>query len=448
MRYHDAIRPCRFRLIGLFCLLVVGATPALAKKVIFVFDKSGSMAGRLEGEPKIDIAKRILGLSLAQDFSNYDTVGLVALPYQGSCNVGTVVDPARGARGRVSADASALSPVGATPLAKAIDHAASIAESEGGAWTIVILSDGEETCGGDPVARAGYWRSRGVSLVFPVIGFAVKGSAKKQLTALAKAGGAQYYPADDANSLRRAIRSATRTRPQRPRKVQQHGRRSTFKALQRSRQNALSTIANAARVHMGAGRMDGEWSLSLAMAGGVSHSGYQYPIGGTMSLRFLFWLSSQGHFALELGNRTSACMSIPMEEDESDLVPSHGEEAGEGSDGDGETYYFGWESLGFARLWLGPIAPAFFVGYREQMMPSEVAGLSYGPGLSIGTSQNKHAYFVLTGRYDMGVQEGVNIVAEGGVGMAQLGLEFTYYTESHTDLSYAVLLNLGVRAPW
>ena len=39
-------------------------------------------------------------------------------------------------------------------------------------------------------------------------------------------------------------------------------------------------------------------------------------------------------------------------------------------------------------------------------------------------------------------------MAEGGVGMAQLGLEFTYYTESHTDLSYAVLLNLGVRAPW
>jgi hypothetical protein len=108
-----------------------------------------------------------------------------------------------------------LPPIGGTPLAEAINTAGGLAKQHGKGINVVVLTDGEETCGGDPVGAANYWRAQGIDLRINVIGFAVTPYAQKQLSAVAKAGGGDYYRASDAPQLQKALKEAVQ-RPQCP----------------------------------------------------------------------------------------------------------------------------------------------------------------------------------------------------------------------------------------
>ncbi|MGH8878676.1 MAG: vWA domain-containing protein, partial [Stackebrandtia sp.] len=70
-----------------------------------------------------------------------------------------------------------------------------------GSKTILLISDGEETCGGDPVKTAEKISSAGLDLRVHVIGFQVDEKTRKQLTEIAKAGKGSYYDAQDGPAL-------------------------------------------------------------------------------------------------------------------------------------------------------------------------------------------------------------------------------------------------------
>ena len=71
--------------------------------------------------------------------------------------------------------------------------------------TIVLVSDGEETCGGDPCALAAELAAGDIELVIHTIGLAVDDVARTQLQCVADVSGGTYTDADRAEDLNVAL---------------------------------------------------------------------------------------------------------------------------------------------------------------------------------------------------------------------------------------------------
>ncbi len=75
----------------------------------------------------------------------------------------------------------ALNPKGMTPLTDAIRVAAAELQSIESAASVVVISDGKETCDGDPCAAAAAARAAGADVRIHVVGFDVTGEEAEQL---------------------------------------------------------------------------------------------------------------------------------------------------------------------------------------------------------------------------------------------------------------------------
>jgi Ca-activated chloride channel family protein len=84
--------------------------------------------------------------------------------------------------------------VGWTPLAAALKRAEAllVANSRLGEQVIYVVSDGQETCGGDPVAVARSINQGPTKAIINIIGFAVPSSEAASLQAVAAAGGGRF----------------------------------------------------------------------------------------------------------------------------------------------------------------------------------------------------------------------------------------------------------------
>jgi hypothetical protein len=111
-----------------------------------------------------------------------------------------------------------LRATGPTPLAASLDAAADylkpIIQCDGGVpcrkYSVILLTDGAESCMGDPIASATALRTTvgGVSINTYVIGFSVLGSEQAQLNAIAAAGGTgTAFFASDQSGLSNALAS-------------------------------------------------------------------------------------------------------------------------------------------------------------------------------------------------------------------------------------------------
>jgi Ca-activated chloride channel family protein len=78
-----------------------------------------------------------------------------------------------------------------------------------GKRVMILISDGEESCDGDPCPAARKLAKAGVDLQFNAIGLAVNSKARKQLQCIAKAGDGNYYDADNTTDLEDAVRRIT-----------------------------------------------------------------------------------------------------------------------------------------------------------------------------------------------------------------------------------------------
>jgi len=73
----------------------------------------------------------------------------------------------------------------------------------------VLLTDGEETCDGDPAAEIANLRRLGFDVQVNIVGFALDDAElKANFAAWAEAGGGGYFDAGDAGELARALRDA------------------------------------------------------------------------------------------------------------------------------------------------------------------------------------------------------------------------------------------------
>jgi len=101
---------------------------------------------------------------------------------------------------------NSLQAFGATPVAAALEKGAAAMRPLNGNKTIVLISDGADTCGGDPIRVAERIREEmGIDVNIQVAGFGVDKSAGEQLKETASAGGGNYYSADNSQQLSRCL---------------------------------------------------------------------------------------------------------------------------------------------------------------------------------------------------------------------------------------------------
>ena len=208
--------PCnRIYLVSLtFALLCLLPPASLARndaaRIIIVLDASGSMWGKIQDRTKIEIAREVIA-GLTEDWDPTIELGLMAYGHrrEGDCkDIELLIPVSKADPRRIVQTVNALQPKGKTPLSEAVRQAAERLDYKKSKATVILVSDGEESCGADPCAVGAALKKAGADLTVHVVGFDVKKEEQKGLACLAKNTGGLFLAAGDAAELNAALRTA------------------------------------------------------------------------------------------------------------------------------------------------------------------------------------------------------------------------------------------------
>ena len=200
------------RSIAFALLLAATATSAFAgENIMLVLDASGSMWGQIDGKSKVEIARGTVADVLGS-WNADNSIGLVAYGHRrkGDCeDIETLIEPGPLDQAAFLATVNNLNAKGMTPLSAAVRHAAGVLKSSEQKATVILVSDGEETCNLDPCAVGAELEKDGIDFTAHVIGFDVSDPKHQaQLRCLAENTGGRYFNARNADELGAAIEGA------------------------------------------------------------------------------------------------------------------------------------------------------------------------------------------------------------------------------------------------
>ena len=186
-----------------------GTRPMPTGAVEVILDASGSMLQRLEGRRRIDIAHAALSRLVGQVLPPGTPFAFRAFGLEKDACRSELRLPlapldraaaTRAIRG-VPAINLARTAIGASLLAARRD----LAKAQG-PRVILLVTDGKETCGGDPARAITDLRDAGLDVQVNIVGFAIDDRALAQtFAAWARAGHGAYFNADSPAALERAV---------------------------------------------------------------------------------------------------------------------------------------------------------------------------------------------------------------------------------------------------
>ncbi|MCB0336023.1 MAG: VWA domain-containing protein, partial [Bdellovibrionales bacterium] len=201
-----------FSALVIALLALIGSLIAESEKenVIIVLDASGSMWGQVNQEPKISIAKRVVQ-DLVNDWSLSSDIGLIAYGHRrkGDCkDIETIIPVSSPDPAQFKKVLSSLSAKGKTPLSDAVENAAETLKYKENAATVILVSDGIETCDRDPCKLASALESSGVNFTTHVVGFDLSQEDQGKIRCIADNTGGKFLAAHDAESLKASMEEA------------------------------------------------------------------------------------------------------------------------------------------------------------------------------------------------------------------------------------------------
>lgn len=226
-QHHDrASRLRRFASGALASTLLVSAaliaapTPAIAAdappdagekgQLLVLLDGSGSMnepdptAGTKIAAARQAVGKVVAGAS-ADSLVGLRTYAGTSAGGAASCTdtkLRVPIGPVN--KAAITSAANGLTPRGDTPIAYSLKQAAKDFKP-GTPGTILLVSDGRETCDPDPCAVAKSITAQGLQLRIDVVGLKVDAGARDQLSCIARAGSGTYTDAADGAALGRVL---------------------------------------------------------------------------------------------------------------------------------------------------------------------------------------------------------------------------------------------------
>ena len=193
--------------------------PAAPGVSMLVLDASGSMWGQIQGRTKIEIAREAVG-SMLKTWPANQQLGLMAYGHRskGDCaDIEVLKAPGVLDAASMQKAVNALQPKGMTPITASVRMAAEQLKSSERKATVILVSDGEETCNADPCALGAELEKLGVDFTAHVVGFDLpEGKARAQLQCLAKSTGGRYVEARNAAELNSALGQLAKATPAAP----------------------------------------------------------------------------------------------------------------------------------------------------------------------------------------------------------------------------------------
>ena len=194
------------------------ATATKQTNMAFILDSSGSMTAKLpnSSQTKIQVAKQVMSDLVTQVPATVKaSLWFYGHRYPQEPKAKSCTDIERlFPLGAVNATAykqaiQNVNSIGYTPIADALIQAAKdLPAGDNQSNSIILVSDGEETCGGDPCKVAEALKASNSHVTIHVVGYDVDDATRKQLQCIANATGGQYRDASSADVLREAMSSA------------------------------------------------------------------------------------------------------------------------------------------------------------------------------------------------------------------------------------------------
>jgi len=189
-----------------------GQAWATTTNIMFILDVSGRMSGKFPSQTtladptKMQIATDVFQ-SFLTDLPENLNVGLEVYGHHGDrdCSSLEVINPI------VPLDDKALMENvrkliperGSTPLAKALELGAAALKKVPGDKFIVLLTDGKDSCGGDPIEVAKGLNEQNITI--NVLGIDVKDDEMAQLSGIAEVDGGQYFAVNNTEDLKKSL---------------------------------------------------------------------------------------------------------------------------------------------------------------------------------------------------------------------------------------------------
>ena len=176
-------------------------------RIMVVVDSSGSMWGQIEGRIKRDIVRSALR-GLARAIPEDADAGLIAYGHRrrGDCeDIEVILVPTAAGANQIDASLRRLTPVGKTPLTAAVRRAAEELRIEKNRSTVILVTDGIETCDANPCALGDALEASGIDFTAHVVGFGLSPREGRQVACLAEETGGHYLEAANADQLNLAM---------------------------------------------------------------------------------------------------------------------------------------------------------------------------------------------------------------------------------------------------
>ncbi|MTI30896.1 vWA domain-containing protein, partial [Xanthovirga aplysinae] len=182
-------------------------------RILFLLDGSGSMQARLEDETRINVAKKLLSdLVDSLKVNEYVELALRVYGHQFSRRLRNCEDSKleaafnRNNHEVIIQKLKEIEPKGTTPIAYSLEQAAEDFPKEGNARNIVIIiTDGKESCFGDPCSISKALQKQGIFLKPFIIGIGMEEEYNQEFDCLGK-----FFNAHNIQSFRRALNTALR----------------------------------------------------------------------------------------------------------------------------------------------------------------------------------------------------------------------------------------------
>lgn len=178
---------------------------------MFVFDASGSMGTTdyAVKKPRIAHAKDAMR-QVVPEVAPLRRLGLIVYG-EGEYNDCNSIDlrfaPIANAGERMIQAVEAINPRGRTPLTESVRQAAEVLDYRKRESVVVLMTDGEETCGGDPCKLARDLKAAGPNLTIHVIGYREGQNSYFTARCMADLTGGQYFPVSTEEELAKALRA-------------------------------------------------------------------------------------------------------------------------------------------------------------------------------------------------------------------------------------------------
>jgi Ca-activated chloride channel family protein len=177
---------------------------------VLILDASASMNTADAPGPRIDAAKKA-AQGLVDKLPDDSVIGLTtygtgtgiaeAEQVAGCQDVKTLIPLGRLDREHMRQQIAGLTPSGYTPISLALQRAADQLPTDASPQAIVLVSDGEDTCGTPPCDTAIAAKQNHPGLTISTVGFKTEGPASEQLACIARVTGGLFVEATNADQL-------------------------------------------------------------------------------------------------------------------------------------------------------------------------------------------------------------------------------------------------------